>query len=77
MVCRPWYFYLCNNVTDLDNIPVCKTTMEKQCFDNAWPEADKEVIKKPCTKLQYEVVEETPAIADNTLTAEFRTIIQK
>ena len=76
-ICKPWYFYLCNNITELSQIPVCQNTTEEQCFEKVETYARKQVPIKPCTKFQYNI-EKSPWInPDNTLHLAYMIDFQK
>ena len=48
--CRTEYYEW---YTSHNGLPICTTLKDKQCFTNAIEFAQKNIIKKPCTKLVY------------------------
>ena len=54
IACRPKSFFLCNRA--FKEIPVCKNATGTKCFYARKNSVPKTILKKPCTKLQYEVM---------------------
>ena len=55
MTCRGLNFWICRNTSESINLPICKNEEDISCFENMAELAERVVLKKPCTKLQYRV----------------------
>ena len=51
--CRPQEYWMCNS--EFDTVPVCLTKQERECFSEVNKAAMKDIIAKPCTKVEYGV----------------------
>ena len=52
--CRIPNYWLCKYMAAVEDLPICKTRAEKQCYVNVLNEARKNIPLKPCTSLEYE-----------------------
>ena len=55
------HYFICSSDPNIEQIPRCKTVIEEKCFFRMKKEIQPQLVKKPCTKLQYSniVVEST------------------
>ena len=60
-LCIPQHYFICRSDAKIEQIPRCKTMIEEKCFFRMKKEIQPQLVKKPCTKLQYSniVVEST------------------
>ena len=52
--CRPTDYWLCKYMMEaIGHLPICPNRSVEQCFKEVQKEAQKEIIEKPCTKVQF------------------------
>ena len=76
-ICKPKTFYLCNDITEHTQIPVCQNTTEEQCFEGVETYVRKQVPLKPCTKFEYNIEESESIDPVDTLSLGFLMEFQK
>ena len=51
--CRPPNQYLCKYLKAIENVPVCASKADEDCFEKMRNIATNQILLKPCTKLEY------------------------
>ena len=53
--CKPLVTYGRHLDIFLSDLPLCKTDTDNECFHNVLKTAEKSILKRPCTKIQFKV----------------------
>ena len=56
-ICRKKHYWICNSNLE-SKLPVCNNEDELNCFYEAFDDVHEGILMKPCTKVQYQVVED-------------------
>ena len=56
-ICRNKHYWICNGNLE-SRLPVCNNEDDLNCFNEAFDAVHQGILIKPCTKVQYKVVED-------------------